>query len=93
MTRPMILSNTKLTRAAHAAAAATAIPCFASRSRPPPLPLLSETQTPAFMLSIADATRSVRRLRRLSWRAHARVVPGHDPVEWPSFKLAPEHYA
>ena len=45
------------------------------------------------MLSIADATRSVRRLRRLAWRAQARVVPGHDPVEWPAFKLAPEYYA
>jgi hypothetical protein len=45
------------------------------------------------MLSIADATRSVRRLRRLAWRAQAQVVPGHDPVEWPAFKLAPEYYA
>jgi N-acyl homoserine lactone hydrolase len=54
---------------------------------------LNETQTPTFMLSIADATRSVRRLRRLAWRSQARVVPGHDPDEWPSFKLAPEYYA
>ena len=54
---------------------------------------LGEQQTPAFMLSIADATRSARRLRRLAWRADAQVVPGHDPVAWPNFKLAPEFYA
>jgi hypothetical protein len=54
---------------------------------------LDETQTPTFMLSTADATRSVRRLRRLAWRSQARIVPGHDPVEWPSFRLAPEYYA
>ena len=54
---------------------------------------LNEEQTPAFMLSTADATRSVRRLRRLAWRAQGQVVPGHDPIEWPKFKHAPEFYA
>ena len=54
---------------------------------------LNEKQTPAFVLSIADATRSMRRLRRLAWRSQATVVPGHDPEVWPSFKLAPEYYA
>ncbi len=54
---------------------------------------LNEEQTPAFMLSIAEATRSIRRLRRLAWRAQASVVPGHDPIEWPKFKHAPEFYA
>jgi len=48
---------------------------------------------PAFMLSIADATRSVRRLRRLAWRSQATIVPGHDPEHWPAFNLAPEYYA
>jgi glyoxylase-like metal-dependent hydrolase (beta-lactamase superfamily II) len=54
---------------------------------------IQEKQTPAFMLSIADATRSVRRLRRLAWRSQATLVPGHDPEHWPEFKLAPEYYA
>ena len=54
---------------------------------------LEEREAPAFVLSIADATRSVRRLRRLAWRAQATVVPGHDPQHWPQFHLAPEYYA
>jgi glyoxylase-like metal-dependent hydrolase (beta-lactamase superfamily II) len=54
---------------------------------------LNETQSPTFMLSMADATRSVRRLRRLAWRSQARVVPGHDPVEWSAFTLAPAYYS
>jgi glyoxylase-like metal-dependent hydrolase (beta-lactamase superfamily II) len=54
---------------------------------------LNETKTPAFAQSISEATRSVRRLRRLAWRAQARVVPGHDPEVWPEFTLAPEYYA
>jgi len=54
---------------------------------------LNETKTPAFALSIPDAITSMRRLRRLAWRADAQVVPGHDPDVWPSFKLAPEYYA
>jgi N-acyl homoserine lactone hydrolase len=54
---------------------------------------LEETRTPAFALSVEDSRRSVRRLRRLAWRAQARVVPGHDPERWPEFKLAPEYYA
>jgi glyoxylase-like metal-dependent hydrolase (beta-lactamase superfamily II) len=54
---------------------------------------LNETQSPAFVLWPGEAVRSVRRLRRLAWRSQARVVPGHDPVHWPEFKLAPEYYA
>lgn len=54
---------------------------------------LEERRTPAFALSVPDARRSVRRLRRLAERAQARVVPGHDPDVWPSFALAPEFYA
>jgi len=53
---------------------------------------VNETQMPAFVQSTPDAIRSVRRLRRLAWRAQARIVPGHDPEEWPSFRLAPEYY-
>jgi N-acyl homoserine lactone hydrolase len=54
---------------------------------------LEERQAPAFILDPAAGTRSVRRLRRLAWRAQARVVPGHDPDVWPDFTLAPEFYA
>lgn len=54
---------------------------------------LLESQAPAFVLAIGDATQSVRRLRRLAWRAQAQIVPGHDPVEWPKFKLAPDYYS
>jgi glyoxylase-like metal-dependent hydrolase (beta-lactamase superfamily II) len=53
---------------------------------------LEETQSPAFALSIAEATNSVRRIRRLAWRASAEVVPGHDPDHWPRFRQAPEYY-
>lgn len=54
---------------------------------------LEETQTPAFMPSVGDATRSVRRLRRLAWRSAATVIPGHDPARWQHFKLAPHYYS
>jgi N-acyl homoserine lactone hydrolase len=54
---------------------------------------LNEKKTPAFMLSMPDSIRSMRRIRRLAWRAGAEVVPGHDPDVWPRFKQAPEYYA
>jgi N-acyl homoserine lactone hydrolase len=55
--------------------------------------LLEERQSPGFVLDMDAATRSVRRLRRLAWRAQATVVPGHDPEVWPRFRQAPEFYA
>jgi glyoxylase-like metal-dependent hydrolase (beta-lactamase superfamily II) len=54
---------------------------------------LEETRNPAFALSVPDAVRSVRRLRRLAERAQAVVIPGHDPDHWPEFTLAPGFYA
>ena len=54
---------------------------------------LNETQSPAFMLSIADAdafgaaASSPRMARPGAGRS------GPRPVEWPAFKLAPEYYA
>jgi N-acyl homoserine lactone hydrolase len=47
----------------------------------------------AVMVSPADFTRSVQRLRRLAWRAQATVVTGHDPRQWARLVHAPGHYA
>jgi glyoxylase-like metal-dependent hydrolase (beta-lactamase superfamily II) len=55
--------------------------------------LLEEQQQPGFILDLPEGTRSVRKLRRLAWRAQATVIPGHDPAVWPSFRQAPEFYA
>jgi N-acyl homoserine lactone hydrolase len=55
--------------------------------------LLEERDQPGFILDLPEGTRSVRKLRRLAWRAQATVIPGHDPEVWPSFKQAPEFYA
>jgi len=51
-----------------------------------------ERVLPGFALSTLDFVNSVRKLRRLAWRAQATVVPGHDPERWPSFRLAPAYY-
>jgi N-acyl homoserine lactone hydrolase len=55
--------------------------------------LLDEIDEPGFILDPEAGTRSVRRLRRLAWRAQATVIPGHDPAVWPTFRQAPEYYA
>ncbi len=53
---------------------------------------LEERVKPGFDLSPVEATRSLRRLRHLAWRANATVIAGHDPDNWPAFKKAPEYY-
>lgn len=54
---------------------------------------LEERALPGSSVSAVDTARSVRRLRRLAWRSEAIVVAGHDPVQWPTFKHAPDFYA
>jgi N-acyl homoserine lactone hydrolase len=54
---------------------------------------IQETKTPAFIADLPTGIRSMRRIRRLAWRAGAEIVPGHDPEVWPRFPLAPEFYA
>jgi len=53
---------------------------------------LEEKALPGFIISAVDTVRSVRRLRRLAWRSNAVVIAGHDPVQWPTLKHAPEFY-
>jgi glyoxylase-like metal-dependent hydrolase (beta-lactamase superfamily II) len=53
---------------------------------------LEEKALPGFIVDAVATVRSVRKLRRLAWRANAVVVAGHDPDQWPSFKQAPEYY-
>jgi glyoxylase-like metal-dependent hydrolase (beta-lactamase superfamily II) len=53
---------------------------------------LNEKALPGFLISAPDTLRSVRRLRRIAWRAQATVVAGHDPDQWPTLKHAPEYY-
>jgi N-acyl homoserine lactone hydrolase len=53
---------------------------------------LEEKALPGFLLSAVDTARSVRKLRRLAWRAGATVVAGHDPEQWPTLKHAPDYY-
>jgi N-acyl homoserine lactone hydrolase len=53
---------------------------------------LEEKALPGFIISAVDALRSVRKLRRLAWRSNAVVVAGHDPVQWPTLRQAPEFY-
>jgi len=53
---------------------------------------LEEKALPGFLISAVDTVRSVRKLRRLAWRANATVVAGHDPDQWPTLKHAPDYY-
>jgi glyoxylase-like metal-dependent hydrolase (beta-lactamase superfamily II) len=53
---------------------------------------LHEKVLPGFLVSATDTVRSVRRLRRIAWRADATIVAGHDPDQWPEFAQAPEFY-
>jgi glyoxylase-like metal-dependent hydrolase (beta-lactamase superfamily II) len=53
---------------------------------------LYEKALPGFIISAVDTVRSVRKLRRLAWRADATIVAGHDPDQWPSFRQAPAYY-
>jgi glyoxylase-like metal-dependent hydrolase (beta-lactamase superfamily II) len=53
---------------------------------------LEEKALPGFIVSTMDAINSVRKLRRLAWRAHATVIAGHDPGQWATLKHAPDYY-
>lgn len=53
----------------------------------------NEQALPGFMTSALETARSVQKLKRIARRDEAAVVTGHDPVAWPGFKHAPEHYA
>jgi glyoxylase-like metal-dependent hydrolase (beta-lactamase superfamily II) len=53
---------------------------------------LEERALPGFLVSAVDTVRSVRKLRRIAWRAQATVVAGHDPEQWPALKQAPDYY-
>lgn len=47
---------------------------------------------PGFLDSASDAVRSVARLRMMADRDDALVVTGHDPVNWPTLRHAPDAY-
>jgi len=53
---------------------------------------LEEKALPGFLISAVDTVRSVRKLRRLAWRANAMVIAGHDPDQWLTLTQAPEYY-
>ena len=53
---------------------------------------LNEKALPGFLISAPDTLTSVRRIRRLAWRAQATVVAGHDQDQWSTLKHAPEYY-
>jgi N-acyl homoserine lactone hydrolase len=53
---------------------------------------LEERLVPGTQLDAIQTERSIRKLRRLAWRSEAVVVAGHDPVQWPTFRHAPEFY-
>lgn len=53
---------------------------------------LEERALPGFIISATETIDSVRKLRRLAWRANATVVAGHDPDQWPTLRHAPEYY-
>ena len=53
---------------------------------------LNEKLLPGFIISAVETVRSVRKLRRLAWRADATVVASHDPDQWPEFQQAPAYY-
>ncbi|CAO4149916.1 AttM family quorum-quenching N-acyl homoserine lactonase [Methylorubrum thiocyanatum] len=47
---------------------------------------------PGAVTSVTEAVRSVAKLRAVAARAQARVVPGHDPVLWPTLAQSPAFY-
>lgn len=53
---------------------------------------LEEKALPGFIISAPDTLTSVRKIRRLAWRAQATVVAGHDPEQWAELKHAPDYY-
>lgn len=54
---------------------------------------LYERAIPTFLVSASDTLASVRKLRRLAWRADATVVAGHDLEQWTALRRTPEFYA
>ena len=53
---------------------------------------LDGSHVPAFTSSLTEATASIARVRRLAWRAGAKVIAGHDPEQWATLRRAPESY-
>lgn len=53
---------------------------------------LEEQAVPGFLVSASDTVASVRKLRRLAWRAQATSIAGHDPDQWPTLRHAPAFY-
>jgi glyoxylase-like metal-dependent hydrolase (beta-lactamase superfamily II) len=53
---------------------------------------LNEQAGTVFLVSAPDTLSSVRKIRRLAWRAEATAIAGHDPLQWGSLKHAPEFY-
>lgn len=51
-----------------------------------------EKALPGFLASTVDTVRSVRKLHVVAERAGAKVVTGHDPDAWPTFRKGPEYY-
>ena len=47
---------------------------------------------PGLVASSTDAAESVKKLRKVAKEHDAKVVWGHDPVSWPSWKKAPMFY-
>lgn len=53
---------------------------------------LQERAIASMLVSASDAVASVRKLRRLAWRAQATIIAGHDPEQWPTLRRAPAYY-
>ena len=47
---------------------------------------------PGLMWSAGETVKSVNRMRFLQETQDVKVVTGHDPVAWKTFKQAPEYY-
>ena len=52
-----------------------------------------EKALPGFVASTVYTVRSVRKLHAIAEQTGAKVVTGHDPITWPTFKHAPEFYS
>jgi glyoxylase-like metal-dependent hydrolase (beta-lactamase superfamily II) len=52
----------------------------------------NEKALPGFLTSTVDAVRSVQKLHQVVRQSGAKVVTGHDPEAWPTFKKAPDFY-
>ncbi|MFY0402164.1 AttM family quorum-quenching N-acyl homoserine lactonase [Pantoea dispersa] len=52
-----------------------------------------ERALPGLMTSATDVAQSVRKLRQLTERFNATLIPGHDPEEWGKIRLAPAWYS